>query len=1115
MEKKYATPDKSSLNASNVKNIDKQKEKLDQFKSKLFKQERDRLWQIIKEIRRSQNIDNLLFKTTDAIQKQLECDRVCIYRFDPESEGQSGQTIAESLRYGYTPTLNEIIPSITFGSTDAARYNYQGFISIFNLEAERLSAYQKQLLDKFQIQASLALPILVNRSYSLEESSYEKEDRVWGLLVVQQCAPQNSSLEDPPRQWQEDEINLLDRISVELSLRLQQDRFALKLSEQQDILTSIDREMSLEMQETAGKVRSLLAADRVLIYAFNPDWSSQIVAESVGSSWQITKQRFKGNYFFKPEELKTYRAVSDIHAQNLDRSWLEALEQLKAKAYIAVPIEQNGQLLGVLTVYQNSGSRNWQESEIDLAIAFVRQFIFPLQQTLFLRKTEFQSERIEQNFQIEKELKGAISFLRKAEDEASALQIATREGRKILKVDRVAIYRFKPDWSGEFIAESYGAGWSSLIKNIPTVKDTYLQENQGGRYKFGECFAVDDIYNVGHQPCHIELLEQFEARAYAIAPIMTEDNRLWGLLGAYDNQGVRKWQAKELEALKEIGIQLRVARERINYLNKLEVRANREATLNKIVARIRQSLNLNDIFATTTREIRILLQCDRVAIYRFNPDWSGEFIAESHDSEWVSLLEKQRDRPEIKQNVNVCSLRNLATERGIVGADTQIQATKGSIFTKSIPYRVSNNIYDSNFSDCYIRALEAYQAKAYITFALYQGEQLWGLLAAYQNSAPRNWQESEVKLLNAIASQLAVAVLQAEYVDRLEEKSENLARALERETAAKDILERRAVEMLTSIKPAFQGNLTVRANVTQDQIGTIAAAYNTTLDSLQDIVLQVKNTVVQVVEIANNNKSSIEELSTTAELQMNELRLALGKIQDTIEATEAANLKAQQVESAIARANQTVASGDKAMNKSVESILEIRKTVTRAGKRVKYLRESSQKISKVTNLISSFANQTNILALNASLEATRAGEHGKGFAVVADRVRSISLQSAEATTEIEKLIDTIQEETLEVSSAMETGVEQVSQGTNLVNETRENLNDIVSSTAEISELIRSISSEANNQMQQAESVMNAIAQIGAISNEASSNSLSISASFQELLQIVSQLEANIAQFKVQ
>ena len=144
------------------------------------------------------------------------------------------------------------------------------------------------------------------------------------------------------------------------------------------------------------------------------------------------------------------------------------------------------------------------------------------------------------------------------------------------------------------------------------------------------------------------------------------------------------------------------------------------------------------------------------------------------------------------------------------------------------------------------------------------------------------------------------------------------------------------------------------------------------------------------------------------------------------------------------------------MNLTVDGILAIRATVAETNQRVKRLSESSQKVSKIVSLISHFTTQTQLLALNASIEATRAGQYGRGFAVVADEVRSLARQSAAAAAEIEQFVQEIQTSTAEVSTAMETGIQQVAEGTERVTDARQNLTAIVEATDQISQRIADI-----------------------------------------------------------
>jgi methyl-accepting chemotaxis protein PixJ len=233
-----------------------------------------------------------------------------------------------------------------------------------------------------------------------------------------------------------------------------------------------------------------------------------------------------------------------------------------------------------------------------------------------------------------------------------------------------------------------------------------------------------------------------------------------------------------------------------------------------------------------------------------------------------------------------------------------------------------------------------------------------------------------------------------------------------------------------------------------------------------------------------------------------------------VNSTQAVAKNAALVEVAVQEANQTVLQGDTAMNRTVDEIMAIRETVAKTGKKIKRLSESSQKISKAVNLIGNLATQTNLLALNAAIEATRAGEYGKGFAVVADEVRSLARQSAAATTEIEQIVQEIQEETGEVVQAIETGIQQVVEGTNLVNETRQNLNKIVGATAQIQDLVQGITQATQQETQQSKLVTEAMTSVAKIANQTSDNSLQISSSFQELLAMAEDLQSNVGKFKL-
>jgi methyl-accepting chemotaxis protein PixJ len=341
------------------------------------------------------------------------------------------------------------------------------------------------------------------------------------------------------------------------------------------------------------------------------------------------------------------------------------------------------------------------------------------------------------------------------------------------------------------------------------------------------------------------------------------------------------------------------------------------------------------------------------------------------------------------------------------------------------------------------------------------------------------------------------------------------AKAAKEQQEAKEFLQNRALELLMQVGPLRQGDLTIRAEVTEDEIGTIADSYNATIVSLRKLVAQVQAAAGQVAITADTSETSIQDLSEDALQQTAAIQAAITRITDMGNSIRLVADNAQSAEKVMQVASQTVQKGDAAMDKTVAGILAIRETVAETAKKVKQLGESSQKISKVVNLISSFADQTNLLALNASIEAARAGEEGRGFAVVADEVRSLARQSANATAEIEALVAGIQSETNEVVQAMETGTQQVVTGTQLVEETRQSLNQITQASEQITELVRSIASAATQQSQASVVVSETMTDVAGIASNTSNRATQVLSAFQDLLTVAQDLQTTVGQFKLQ
>jgi methyl-accepting chemotaxis protein PixJ len=381
-----------------------------------------------------------------------------------------------------------------------------------------------------------------------------------------------------------------------------------------------------------------------------------------------------------------------------------------------------------------------------------------------------------------------------------------------------------------------------------------------------------------------------------------------------------------------------------------------------------------------------------------------------------------------------------------------------------------------------------------------------GLLIAYQKTSDRSWQQSDLDFLEQIANQVNLTLDRLTFLQQQQD-------AQKREKQAKEQLQQRALELLRQVDALSQGDLTIRAKVTEDEIGTVADSYNATIYSLQKLVTQVKKVALQVEQTAGANQSIIQQLASEAVQQALSIELTMQQIQQMTESIGEVSQSASTAQKIVEQANQTILAGDTTMNQAVAQINALQATVSETEQKVKILGESSQEISQVVNSISRFAAQTHLLALKASIEAARAGEQGKGFATIADEVRSLATQSASATTDIENIVAKIQLETNAVVAAMAQGTEQVALGTNLVKQTRQSLNQITAASQEINQLVTTIAQSALGQSAISHEVSENIANVAVSAQANSQSATQVSLKIEQLLSLANKLQTDIGQFK--
>lgn len=276
-------------------------------------------------------------------------------------------------------------------------------------------------------------------------------------------------------------------------------------------------------------------------------------------------------------------------------------------------------------------------------------------------------------------------------------------------------------------------------------------------------------------PKDIDLVK-LKAESYIGVPLVDEGYVL-GLLSVLDVKPM-VFDPEKISILKIFAARAAAELKRQKVEQVLRQKAKQEKAIAQIIRQMRSSLDIETIFRATTEELRLAINCDRVVVYRFNSDWSGNFVAESVANGWMALLQKQQNNPSFTTGAmeDENCLVNLENTSDLV-PDTYLQETQGGIYSQGFNYRVVQDIYNAGFKECYINLLEQFQAKAYITIPIVSSNKVWGLLASYQNSSPRQWQATEINIVIQIGVHLGVALQQAELLAQTQQQSVQLAQA--------------------------------------------------------------------------------------------------------------------------------------------------------------------------------------------------------------------------------------------------------------------------------------------------------------------------------------------------
>ena len=326
--------------------------------------------------------------------------------------------------------------------------------------------------------------------------------------------------------------------------------------------------------------------------------------------------------------------------------------------------------------------------------------------------------------------------------------------------------------------------------------------------------------------------------------------------------------------------------------------------------------------------------------------------------------------------------------------------------------------------------------------------------------------------------------------------------------------QRAILRLLDEMANLAEGDLTVHATVTEEITGAIADSVNYAIDALRSLVTTINTTAVEVSASAEKTQAIASRLTDSSAHQAREIASASAAITDMADSMESVSKDATGSVEVAHKSLEIAQKGAGIVRRSIKGMDTIREQIQETSKRIKRLGESSQEIGDIVGLITEIADQTNILALNAAIQASTAGEAGRGFAVVADEVQRLAERAGNATKQIEALVKTIQTDTNEAVSSMEASTTNVVSGAKMAEDAGEALIEIETVSDELAELIQGISNSASKQASVAMDVSNTMNVIQEITLQTSEGTEETSASIGNLSELANELRKSVAGFKL-
>jgi twitching motility protein PilJ len=322
------------------------------------------------------------------------------------------------------------------------------------------------------------------------------------------------------------------------------------------------------------------------------------------------------------------------------------------------------------------------------------------------------------------------------------------------------------------------------------------------------------------------------------------------------------------------------------------------------------------------------------------------------------------------------------------------------------------------------------------------------------------------------------------------------------------------LRLMNELQTVAEGDLTQQATVTEDITGAIADSVNYTVEELRTLVSQVQGTVGRVTETTQQVEATSIELLAASDEQLREIRETGESVLQMAGRINQVSEQAQQTAQVARQSLVAAESGLNAVQNTIGGMNSIRDHIQETSKRIKRLGESSQEIGEITELISDITEQTNVLALNAAIQAASAGEAGRGFSVVAEEVQRLAERSGDATRQIAALVKTIQTDTQDAVGAMERSTQGVVEGTRLSDAAGSALGDIDRVSHQLAELIGQISNQALREAESANVVASNIQHIFAVTEQTGEGTRSTAEMVRELSRNAEELKQSVSRFKI-